>query len=213
MRPHAWILVAVLLLLSSRVDALPMVHLDFEGGGTAAVVGVGETVRVDVWASGIPPGSDGLGLFGFGWSLGYDAGGLGAADPVPGSLWVGTGFSETRNQPGDTGLLANRFFEAFGPFGDDILLGSVVLTALVPGLFSIELSNFTGIGDNVLFDGSVLDSDPAAFFGEGSIEVVPIPNVPATHAAGRVALSLALILTAAPSISGAPRIRTTRFSC
>ena len=95
---------------------------------------------------------------------------------IAGPLWVGTGFTTSHNDPGDVGIIANRQFMTGGPDGDDILLASIDFTGTAPGLSSLTVGYYTGgSGDNILFDGTVLDGSPS-FFQSGSIEVVPEPQ-------------------------------------
>jgi hypothetical protein len=158
--------------------AEPILALDLNGQGPEVTVGPGAQVGVAVFASGIPLGSDGLGLFGFGFSLLYDTD-LVVTNLVLDPLWVGTGFDDIRNEPGDAGLISNLFFESAGPSGDGILLGTVYFATPTPSTttaYSLELSYFTAEGDNVLFDGTSLDSQ-AGFFGVGgTIIVTPEPT-------------------------------------
>ena len=63
-----------------------------------------------------------------------------------------------------------------GPSGDDIFLGSIDFEGLAGGTYGLSLGYFTGAGDNTLFDGTFLDSDPGTFFTNASIEVVPEPG-------------------------------------
>jgi hypothetical protein len=161
--------------LAAPARAIPTLELSIGGGGSFGVVNVGDTITVDVLASGIPTGSDGNGLFGFGFSIEYSAIGLAASDPQPGPLWVLTGFEDSKNDPGDVGLTADRFFQESGPFGDDILLGSIVFEGLVDGIFMLDLTFYTGVGDNLLFDGTILDAG-SSFFPQGTIQVVPEPG-------------------------------------
>jgi hypothetical protein len=152
-----------------------MLHLNVGGTGPDGTTTVGGEVTVEVLASGIPAGSDGLGMFGMGFDITFDAAGLSAAEPDLGPLWVGTGFDDSRNDPGNVGLTSNQFFEPSGPFGDDILLGTIVFTGVTQGLFSLTLGHFVGIGDNNLFDFTTLDDVPS-FFTSGSIDVIPEPS-------------------------------------
>jgi hypothetical protein len=152
--------------------AVPMLGLDIDGQGAAAEIVPGETVTASVLASGIPAGADGNGLFGFGFMLEFDAAGLSITNPVVDDLW--TGFSATVSDPGAVGATANRFGETSGPWGDGILLASFDITSLVTGDFELGLAPFTGPGDNVLFDGTMLDQAGTAFLsGTASIRVDP----------------------------------------
>jgi hypothetical protein len=195
--------VVLLSSLAEPIGAAPMVHLDLGSGGEQVVVRAGTTFTVRVLASAIPEGSDGLGLFGFGFGLTFDSAGLSAGAPAAGPLWDGTGFLQLRNQSGDIGLLANRFFEAAGPFGDDILLGSFEVTALEEGLFVLDVGYFSGAGDNVLFDGTVLDGDPQSFFRDGSVRV--LSAVPGLDLLPRIVLAVLLVLLAFPMVRGGDR--------
>jgi hypothetical protein len=161
--------------IGAGASAEPMLHLNVGGSGPDGTTTVGGQVTVEVLASEIPAGSDGLGMFGMGFDITFDASGLSTAAPVLGPLWSSTGFDDSRNDPGNVGLTSNRFFEPSGPFGDDILLGTIVFSGLTQGLFSLTLGHFTGIGDNNLFDFTTLDDAPS-FFTSGSIDVVPEPS-------------------------------------
>ena len=114
-------------------------------------------------------------MFGMGFDLTFDAGGLGASNLVLGPLWTATGFDDSVTAAGRVGLTSNRFFLTDGPFGNDILLGTVDLQGLAPGSYDLSLGYFTGPGDNILFDGTVLDSDAGTFFSAGTV-VVPEPG-------------------------------------
>ena len=164
-----------LVLLVAPARALPRLDVNVGGSGALGVVEVGHTITVDVRASGIPAGSDGNGLFGFGFSILYSSAGLSASDPQLGPLWIATGFDDSRNDPGNVGLTANRFFQQSGPFGDGILLGSIVFSGLAMGSYALDLTHFTGVGDNLLFDGAILDAG-SAFFPDVTIVVVPEPG-------------------------------------
>ncbi len=160
---------------SGEAWASPFLFLDIGGDGPDGMVGVGVSKQVEILMSEVPPGSDGRGLFGFGFSITYDTAGIEISDLEFGPLFDGTGFDDTRDDPGNAGLTSNRFFQASGPFGDDILVATVVVTGLEEGTFALTLDPFSGVGDNVLFDNSVLDADPD-FFQDGSIIVTPEPG-------------------------------------
>jgi hypothetical protein len=185
-------------LTAAPAAADPFLRLDLNNTGLSEITVLpGEGVGVDVSAFGIPPGTDPPGLFGFGFSLLYD--GALILDPTTmsltfpmlelGALWDGTGFDDSRNDPGDAGLTSNRFFENDGPFGDDILLGSVIFGPLKnPGVYLLELTYFTDVGDNLLFDGTVLDSQ-SSFFRTGQITVLPEPATTPLILAGLAVLA------------------------
>jgi hypothetical protein len=175
-RPMLWTAVGFLaLLLAVPAYALPRLEATIGGGGSLGFVELGQTVTVEVRASGIPAGSDGNGLFGFGFAFLYSSTGLSAANPQLGPLWISTGFDDSRNDPGDVGLTGNRFFQQNGPFGDNILLGSIVFTGLALGTYLLDMTHFTGVGDNLLFDGTILDAG-SSFFSNATIQVVPEPG-------------------------------------
>jgi hypothetical protein len=153
--------------------ATPVLFLDIGGEGMNAVLSPGETVTVQAFASSIPPGSDGKGLFGFGFAIGFSALGLSAATPTAGASW--TGITSSSSSAGGVTLTSNRLGESSGPSGDDILLGSFQLTALLPGFYVLDVTYLTGPGDNVLFDGTFLDAS-ADFFSDASASVVPEPG-------------------------------------
>ena len=170
------LLMLLLLLAASNAQAVPSMSIDIAGGGPNATIGIGETVTVSLYGNSIPAGGDGNGLFGFGFSIVYDDALLSSADAAAGALWTGVGFTDSRNDPGDVGITANRFFMTSGPSGDDILLASIDFTGSAAGTSSLALGYYTGgSGDNVLFDASVLDTS-ASFFQSGSINVVPEPH-------------------------------------
>lgn len=177
---------ALLCALGSPAAALPMLVVDVAGQGAdcilpACSVGTGQTVTVSVTADGIPTGSDGRGLFGFGFKILYDGSALQASTPTLGATW--TGAQGTAEGFGVVGATANLFDPATGqsapsgPSGDGILLARVVFEALAPGLHTLSLTHFTGEGDNVLFDGTTLD-DPTAtgFFPVASVEAEAVPE-------------------------------------
>jgi len=172
---------AVALVLASAVlpaataSAAPIMNIEVAGGGPDGVIGLGDTVTVSLYGNDIPVGTDGNGLFGFGFSILFDDAVLSTAGPTAGPLWVGVGFSEFRNDPGDAGALANRFFAPSGPSGNDILLASLDFTGDAIGLSNLTVGYYTGPGDNILFDSTVLDSS-LSFFQSGSINVVPEPQ-------------------------------------
>ena len=151
--------------------------IEIGGSGTFDSIGIGDTVTVSLYGNEIPVGSGvgGDGLFGFGFAITFDDSILDSSAAIAGPLWVGTGFDASRNNPGDVGITANRFFMSDGPDGDDILLASIDFTGLAPGLSGLTLGYYTGSGDNTLFDGTILDSS-TSFFQSGSIEVVPEPT-------------------------------------
>lgn len=170
-------------LAAAPAPAAPMLVLDLDDQGSEITVELGraQPVKVEVLASDIPPGSDGLGLFGFGFSLLFDATPLAASDPIPDPLWwtAETGFGDHRNDPGDVGLTWNRFDASSGPSGDDILLGTVFLdvSGAPPREYFLDLTYFTTVGENILFDETApaLDSDSAFFGTGGRIIVTPEP--------------------------------------
>jgi hypothetical protein len=180
--------------------AAPMLVLDLGGQGPGATLSPGESLVVSVLADGIPPGGDGNGMFGFGFRLAFDPAGLSAGDPAIDALW--SGLSATSVMTGEVGATANRLGEAAGPSGDGILLARFDVAALAPGSFVLSLAPFTGPGDNVLFDGTVLDGD-AAFFGMASVVVrsepaasVPEPGAAVLFALGAGAVALTTRLRA-----------------
>ena len=165
------------LLAATQASAVPSMNIQVDGGGPNGIIAVGETVTVSLYGNEIPAGSGAPndGLFGFGFAITYDDSLLDSSAAIAGPLWVGTGFDNSRNNPGDVGMTANRFFETSGPSGDDILLASIDFTGTTPGLSSLTVGYYTGSGDNTLFDGTALDTSPN-FFESGSIEVVPEPT-------------------------------------
>lgn len=179
----AWRQVRTLLvLLSSTLAAAPalaapVLEIDLDDQGSQISVQRGAMITLEVLASDIPAGSDGLGLFGFGFSLLFEQTALSVSDLEAGPLWTGTGFDDQRNDPGNVGLTSNRFFESSGPSGDGILLGTLQLIAGNElGTFPLTLTHFVGVGDNNLFDGTALDGAGSGFFGSGgSVTIVPEP--------------------------------------
>ena len=167
--------IVLLLSVASQATALPMMFMDVGGTGSAGEVEQGESVTVSLYLSNVPIGTDSKGLFSFGFDIAYDTSGLDVDSLDFGALWQSTGIDSSRNDPGNAGLSANRFFMSSGPYGDDILLGSIEFVGLSAGTYALTLGHFTGTGDNVLFDGSTID-DGAGFFTNGSLEVVPEPG-------------------------------------
>ena len=167
--------IVFLFMIASQASALPMMFMDVGGAGSSGEVEQGESVTVSLFLSDVPIGSDSKGLFSFGFDIAYDSAGLDATSHDFGPLWQSTGIDSSRNDPGDVGLSANRFFMSSGPYGDDILLGSIEFVGLSSGTYSLTLGYFTGTGDNVLFDGTSIDDGPE-FFTAGSLEVVPEPG-------------------------------------
>ena len=166
------------LLASAPAFAVPSMNIQVDGGGPNGIIAVGETVTISLYGNEIPAGSGAPndGLFGFGFAITFDDSILDSSAAIAGPLWVGTGFTASRNDPGDVGITANRFFETSGPVGDDILLASIDFTGTAPGLSSLTVGYYAGgSGENILFDNTVLDASPN-FFESGSIEVVPEPT-------------------------------------
>ena len=177
----------ILLLAVPQALAVPIMYLDIGGTGANASIGQGESVTVSILASGIPAGTDSNGMFGFGFDLAFDSLGLAPSNLALGPLWQFTGFDASLNTAGHVGLISNRFFLASGPSGDNILVGTVDFQGLAPGVHDLTLGYFTGIGDNILFDGAALDTT-ASFFGAGSISV-PEPSTWALFLMGFLVLS------------------------
>ena len=168
-------------LFSAPAWSAPMLYVDFGGSGSSTTIGLGETTTADVFATQIPAGgidpiAGGPGLFGFGFDLIFNSTGLDASNLDFGPLFTSTGFSSTLDVSGQAGLTSNRFFLSSGPSGDDIFLGSIDFEGLVGGTYVLTMGYFTGPGDNTLFDGTFLDSDPGTFFTNASIQVVPEPG-------------------------------------
>jgi len=166
------------LLASAPAFAVPSMNIQVDGGGPNGTIATGETVTVSLYGNDIPVGGGAPndGLFGFGFAITFNDSILDSSAAIAGPLWVGTGFDDSRNDPGDVGMTANRFFMADGPDGDDILLASIDFTGLTVGLASLSVGYYTlGSGDNILFDGTVLDGSPN-FFESGLIEVIPEPQ-------------------------------------
>ncbi len=163
----------VLVIAVSGPAGATSILLDVGGQGPDATIGLDETVTVAVYGDQIPLGSDGNGLFGFGFRILYDPAGLSSDDPLLDSRW--TGFQGSANAPGDVGITAN-LFQAESGYSGNVPLATIIFTSGdTPGLYTLTLTHFTGPGDNILFDGTVLDSS-TSFFQSGSIEVVPEPT-------------------------------------
>jgi hypothetical protein len=173
------LIAAALSIPAARAEALLL--LDVAGQGSSAVVAPDETFTVQVLAQDLPAGSDGNGLFGFGFEIGFAPGAFAAGTPSIEPVW--TGQQATSVSAASVGATANRSGETCGPFGTNcalgsgsVLLASVELTALADGPFTLSLGHFTAAGDNVLFDLTVLDLE-ASFFQGATVEVVPEPSV------------------------------------
>lgn len=168
--------VAVVLAISvSGPAGAASILLDVGGQGPDATIGLNETVTVAIFGDQIPLGSDGKGLFGFGFRILYaPAAGLSSDDPLLDSRW--TGFQGSANAPGDVGITAN-LFQAESGYSGNVPLATIIFTSSdTPGLYTLTLTHFTGPGDNILFDGEILDDPGAGFFSVGSI-LTPEPSV------------------------------------
>lgn len=179
-------------LLSSSAYAVPMLRIDVGGQGSAGSAPVGSTVTVSITLDGVPAGSDGNGLYGFGFRLAYDAALLAASQPVVAPIW--TGLSSTANDPGSAGATANLFQQGIPlpPLaGDGIPLATIDFDVLAGGVVTLTLAPFTGTGDNVLFDGTDLDTtaDVAFFAQTGTILPEPATAWLAAAACAVAALS------------------------
>lgn len=164
------------LVAASAAHATPSMTIDIAGSGlNNGTINVGQTVTVSLYGNDIPVGTDGNGLFGFGFAIVFDDSVLNSSVATAGPLWTGTGFSASHNDPGDVGITANRMLIGSGPDGDDILFASIDFTGTAVGLSNLTLGYYIGAGDNILFDGTVLDTS-LTFFESGSIEVVPEPQ-------------------------------------
>ncbi len=186
---------------SSTALALPVLHLS----DPQAEVTFGSQISLEILASGIPAGSDGKGLFGFGFQLGFNPDVLSVSSFTLGPLWTNTGFNGSQTGPGTIGMTANRFFQNSGPQGNNILLATVTFTGLlaadfidpVTGSFiccpesALPLTHFSGPGDNVLFDGTRLDAIEHNFFSNGFIRVIPEPSTALLLACGLAGLAVA----------------------
>lgn len=168
-RPLAAAMLALLFPLAA--PATPLLFLDIAGQGASATVGVGGPFAVVARASSIPSGADGRGLFGFGFSVSYAALGLSLGTPVAGLLWIGPTVSSA--SAGLAGITSVLFGSPSGPSGNGIALATITLTALQPGTYTLAVSHYVGVGDNVLFDGTVLDGAGSGYFQSASVVVVP----------------------------------------
>lgn len=155
--------------------ALPVLHVDVDGQGSTATVAVGATVSVAWLASDIPAGDDGRGLFGFGFLASFDPAAFGIGALAVDAQWTPLA-TFTSVGAGLVGATSSRFGQSDGPVGDDIALATAVFTALQTGVYPVSLTHFVGEGDNVLFDGTVLDGAGAGFFGTATISVVSVPE-------------------------------------
>lgn len=187
--------------LGPPAAAAPMLVVDVAGQGPdcilpACSMSVGGEVAVSITADEIPSGSDGRGLFGFGFRILFDGGALEASTPAIDGLWAGV--QGTTQGFGSVGATANLFDPdtgqslAPGPAGDGIALATVVFEALAPGLHTLALTHLTGEGDNLLFDGTALDGpDATGFFPTATLEVVAAPEPSAGALVGAAALAAA----------------------
>lgn len=146
-------------------------------GGPLAV---GDLFDVDIAISNVPEGEDGRGLFGIGFALAYSSTALAYEGGALDELWLSTGFSDRSDVPGSIGWTATRAFQRSGPSGESVALGRMTFRVLSGGLHSLSLAGLTGPGDNVLYDGTILDGD-SSFFSDGltldvSLVVVPEPG-------------------------------------
>jgi hypothetical protein len=131
-------------------------------------VQAGEVFTVSVRADGL--GADEL--FGFGFRITFETE-LTASNPVIDALW--TGNTATANAAGNVGATANLAGSLSGPSGDGIALASITFTASQAGVYHLAFGPFTGAGDNVLFDGTVLDDGSIPGFFPATL-TVPEPS-------------------------------------
>jgi hypothetical protein len=189
LRSHAFAFAFAVLACAARpAGATPMLTLDIAGNGPACVascIAPGDTVQVTVLGQGIPAGSDGRGLFGFGFRVTFDEFDLTASNLAADPQW--TGLVSTDLGAGEVGITGNLFDpggggSSSGPSGDGVVLGSfdLELGLFAQGFYTLTLQAFSGPGDNVLFDGTELDggSNPG-FFTTG---LVPEPGIAALGA-------------------------------
>lgn len=185
---HRAVLVAGLL-AAPVAGALPVVEVALGPAGSRELrVEPGSIVAATVRMDAVPAGSDGKGLFGMGFSLLFDAAGLAPATPALGPLWDGKGFSSARIGPGEVAFTANRFFEASGPAGSNVVLVTLSFQVLAEGRFTLALGPYTGPGDNILYDGTALDGGPG-FFTSSALVGVPEPGTLALTALGLTLLA------------------------
>lgn len=149
---------------------------------------VGDTATVSIYMDGVPVGASTV--FGFGFRIGYDATYLSASAPVIDAAWTGLG--AVVNDIGDVGATANLLGSSSGPNGSNILLATITFTGVKENLAGVllSLSAFTAPGDNVLFDQTFLDTQPAVFFADTatiSVMALAIPE-PAVGWLGLLAL-------------------------
>ena len=190
MRWHGFVLASGLL-GASAASAVPVLEVTFGDPGVREVrVEPGSMVAASIRMRGVPAGSDGRGLFGFGFTLTFDESGLAPSAPMLGPLWAGKGFSSEQAAVGELGLTANRFFESSGPSGEDVLLATLLILVQGEGRFELTLGPATGPGDNILYDGTRLDEGAAFFSGSSAIVGVPEPGTWMLMAAGFIVLAV-----------------------
>jgi hypothetical protein len=164
-------ILAAHLAVSPAAEAATMA-IDAAGQGVTATVGGDFDVAIRL--DGVPAGSDGKGLFGFGFSLVFDASAFSVVSvSIASSPW--TGFADTSSTAGLASATANVFGSPSGPSGDAIPLATVRLSPLATGVFTLALATRSGVGDTILFDGTALDA-ASDFFGGASVTVVPEPR-------------------------------------
>ncbi len=179
---------ALVVSIPSGVLATPMLSIHLNGGGSSLTVNSGASFTVEVRAQDIPT----AGLFGFGYRVQHDATAFSTEAPTIDALW--TGASAVSNTPGSPGATANLIGQASGPVGFDIVLAQGTFTAVRAGTFQLSLVPFTGVGDNVLFDGTDLETTVRAFFGTASVtvrRVVPEATLGALLGLGALAFAAA----------------------
>lgn len=159
----------VLALLAESASAVPMLVIDLGGQGASGSATVGQVLNVSVSADQIPVGSDGNGLFGFGFLLSIAPATTSIGGVAIAPQW--TGLSSISVTSGSVGVTANLLGASSGPSGSGIALASFGLTALAPGVYALSLAALTGPGDNVLFDGTELDGT-ASFFTTATLTVL-----------------------------------------
>lgn len=148
---------------------VPMLGLSVD----RAQLGVGDSVIVTLTAEDIV----GPGLFGFGFTLLFDSAVFTAATPAIDPLW--TGLSDVLSGVGVVGATANLAGGSSGPTGLGIPLATITLTVIGPaaGPATLSLAAFTGPGDNLLFDGTVLDDGSVpGFLAATAVVTVPEPT-------------------------------------
>lgn len=171
------VLLVVFLFAPGDAQATPMLGIAVNPA-PPAVLRLGDTLTVTITAEDIPA----PGLFGFGFTLFFDSSTFTASVPMIDGSW--TGLTDVDVSPGSAGATANLAGSGatMGPSGFGIQLATVVLTVVGPAsdpsmITLLSLGHFTGPGDNLLFDGAVLDgASSPGFLSATATAMVPEPG-------------------------------------